>query len=142
MVEINKILILIIICIVGIGCLAQEKDFAQIIKNTTSIDVSKKYLEIQFEANAAIGDYSESFFLKFDSINFMTIKIQVINSPYYTNINIESPQINVKTQKGDKKWYKKTDGYKFEYNINGYREFVECYIDTIQRTIFYHHIQE
>jgi hypothetical protein len=124
-----------------LGC-DGKKDFRAIIKENTGVEISEKFEELNAETNSAMGDYSESVYLKFDSTNFSTIVNQVLKSSYYTSTFIEVPQIDNGTQKGARKWYKRSNGYKFEYNINGFREFVECYIDTTKRTIYYQHIQE
>jgi hypothetical protein len=123
------------------GC-DEKKDFRIIIEENTGVEISEKYEELNAETNFATGDYSESVYLKFDSVGFSNIVNQVLISSYYTNTIIEGPQIDNGTPKGAKKWYIKSDGYKFEYNINGFKEFVECYIDTTKRTMYYQHIQE
>ncbi len=48
--------------------------------------VIPSYTMCESKSDQAMGDYSESYVIKFDSLNFQNIVIQIKNSPYYMDV--------------------------------------------------------
>ena len=134
--------IIILLTCSGLYACQGENEIRAKIKRNTGIEIPDKFEELSSKTNSAVGDFSEVIDLKFDSVSFNILIKEVLNSPYYTNIFTDKPEIGNRTLKGEKKWYNRTNGYKFEYNIKGFGEFIECYIDTNRRIMRYQYIQE
>jgi hypothetical protein len=65
---------------------------------------------------------------------------QILKSPYYINSLLENQPED--KNKGQRRLFNSSKSYKFVYEISGYKEFKECYVDTIKNGILYQYIEK
>lgn len=95
---------------------------------------------IKSSSESAFGDYSESYTIKFDSVDFQNIIEQIKKSKYYdSNFDYNSSNTILINQK---RWIKMPFGYKFEYHINKTDEIKQYEVGTSDYTIDYTYIKE
>lgn len=99
--------------------------------------VIPSYTMCESKSDQAMGDYSESYVIKFDSLNFQNIVIQIKNSQYYMDVfNPSVPPNAVLKEEKLKRWSKARFGYKFEYFIDGTDKLVLYEVNTSDYTIY------
>ena len=101
------------------------------------------YTMCESKSDQAMGDYSESYVIKFDSLNFQNIVIQIKNSQYYMGVCNPSlpPNAGLKEEKL-KRWSKADFGYRFEYFMDGTDKLLEFEVDTSDYSIYRLYIEE
>lgn len=112
------------------------------IKINSGIIISKFKL-IKSSSESAIGDYSESYSIKFDSIDFKNIIDQIKKSKYYdSNFDYNSNNSMLVHNNIGKRWIKMPFGYKFEYYIEKTDEMLQYEVGVSDCTIDYNYIKE
>lgn len=85
---------------------AQKPDRNDIIRNQivehTGVKISN-FTIVYIKSSYAIGDYSESFLIKFNSLEFKSLIQSVIKSKNYSNIIVPKTSVNV-NESPKKRW--------------------------------------
>ena len=125
----KKITLLFFIAFIASSCsdnnkLKEKKIKDDIEKNSGVIIPSFKFVESTTESGG--GDYTHTFTLKFDSLEFQNIVSQIRNSKYFMNIlNPPIPSNDELKNSMVKRWSLAQFGYRFEYFIDGTDKFLE-----------------
>ena len=125
-----------------LSCNNQEPDTSKIkndIKTNSGIAISSFKL-LKADSESAIGDYSETYELKIDSVKFQDIINQIKESKYYDSTYDYNLSNTVLID--DRRWVKMPYGYGFEYFIKGAEEMVFYEVDTSDFTMRCSYIQE
>ncbi len=116
------------------------------IKNKIKIDsgiILPKFKLVKSSSESAFGDYSESFTMKFDSVDFQNIIYQIRKSKYYDfSFDYNSSNAMSTNKKVKKRWFKMPFGYKFEYHIDKTDEMIQYEVGVSDYTIDYTYIKE
>jgi len=122
---------------------AQEQTRNDIIRNQieehTGILVPNFTL-VSIKSSYAIGDYSKSFLIKFNSLEFKSLIQNVIKSKNYSNIIIPKTSVNV-NEPPKKRWQKYESGYMFEIYFPNNKH-IGYYINEANHTLYYTSIEE
>lgn len=139
-----KLSFLFILFINIITSCAQKPNRNDIIRNQivehTGIKVSN-FTIVNIKSSYAIGDYSESFLIKFNSLEFKLLIQNVIKSKNYSDIIIPKTSLNV-NKPPKKRWQKYESGYKFEIDFPQNNKHVIYYINEANQTLYYTSIEE
>jgi len=91
----------------------------------------------------AIGDYTESYVIKFDSVDFQGIVSQIKNSKHYiVEFNPNVPSNTVLKEDKFKRWSKANFGYKFEYFMDGTDKLILYEVNISNYTIYSTYAEE
>jgi len=93
------------------------------------------------KSSYAIGDYSESFLIKFSSSEFKFLVKSILKSKNYSDKIIPKTSINV-NELPTHRWQKYEAGYKFEIYYPKNNKHVGYYINTMNKTLYYTSIEE
>lgn len=69
-----------------VGC-NTERDYRAIIRTNAGIEIGDTFILENEQRDYAIGDYSESFLIKLDSVGMNHAVSQIVTSSYYSNMN-------------------------------------------------------
>lgn len=121
---------------------SKQNDIRNEIKINSGIIVSKFKL-VKSSSESAFGDYSESYTIKFDSVDFQNIIDQIKKSKYYdSNFDYNSSNAMLVNKNIKKRWIKMPFGYKFEYLIDKTDEMLQYEVGVSDYTIDYTYIKE
>jgi len=116
-----------------------ENDVQKQISEQTGI-IIPHYTMVSAESSSAVGDYSESFLIKFDSLEFDVLVNRILETKNYSGKVIAKTSDNV-NDKPTNGWKKYESGYKFEINISR-KENVAYYVNANKQTLNYVYIEE
>ena len=130
-----------------ISCLTKEDDIDkdEIINQTfehTGI-IIPDFTFVKSESSFAIGDYSESFLIKFDSLEFEILVERILKSQGYdSRISLKNND-NV-NQDTNGKWQNNVSGYKNElfYRNDKHITLINYYVNSNNKTLYYLFIDE
>jgi hypothetical protein len=112
------------------------------IKRNSGIIVSEFEL-VKSSSKSAFGDYSESYTIKLDSVDFQNITTQIKKSKYYdSNFDYYSSNVISANKNIKKRWIKMPFGYKFEYHIDKTDEMLQYEVGLSDYTIDCIYIKE
>lgn len=119
----------------------EQKIKSDIEKNSGIVIADFKFKE-EFTTDFAIGDYTESFIIQFDSLAFKDIISQIKKSKYYdSTFHYNSSHVTLSNITISKRWIEMPFGYKFEFFINE-NEWLEYEVGMLDHTISYLYVQE
>lgn len=109
------------------------------IEEKTNI-VIPNYISIEEETNQAMGDFSKSMLIKFDSINFNTlllrIKKQIESGTNQKTISLKKENMHTGN------WTKYESGYKIESFDSKKNKRINYYVNTNNQTLYYLNVEE
>lgn len=118
-----------------------DKVKIKILENT-GVSISN-FTVVNKETSQANDDYSLTYTIKLDSLDFPEILDQIKKTPYYTGeFNPGVPPKSVMKSDQIKRWAKVRFGYRFEYFIDGTDKFLQYEVDTSDCTLTYTYIEE
>jgi len=139
-----KLSFLFILFINTVTSCAQKPNRNDIIRNQiveqTGVKVSN-FKIVSIKSSYAIGDYSKSFLIKFNSLEFKLLIQNVIKSKNYSDIIIPKTSLNV-NETPKKRWQKYESGYKFEIYFPQNNKHISYYINEANQTLYYTYIEE
>jgi hypothetical protein len=145
MMNINIKNICVLLVVFMLSCNSKEStqnDIRNEIKINSGIIVSKFKL-VKSSSESAFGDYSESYTIKCDSVDFQNIIYQIKKSKYYdSNFDYNSSNSMLVNKNIRKRWIKMPFGYKFEYLIDKTDEMLQYEVGVSDYTIDYTYIKE
>jgi len=143
-----KILKLFILCLTiffSISCTQDKKNTVDIdeifkqVKQDTKIELPS-FLSIEKNYNSALGDYSKSFIIKFDSTNFEILIRKIETSIKCAEISNEVR--NNQEEFVNITWVAYESGYRFENYFFEKKSRSNYYVNTKNRTLFYLYVEE
>ena len=110
------------------------------IKDQTGI-IIPNYTLINMESSSATGDYSESFLLEFDSLEFQILISEILETKDYSDKIVVKTSNNV-SEIPISGWKRYESGYKFETYLPNKNEYINYYVNTTKQTLYYMFIEE
>lgn len=99
------------------------------------------YTMVNMESSSAIGDYSESFIIKFDSSEFQILVDRILKAKNYSEEIIPTTEHNV-NEPPTSRWQKYESGYKYEIYLPENNVHIYYYVNTTKQILGYMFIEE
>ena len=124
------------------GLIKEDDKIRNAIKENSGILIPDYKME-ESSSDQAMGDYTESYVIKFDSLDFQDIISQIQNSKYYIDeFNPSVPSNTVLKEDKLRRWSKANFGYKFEYFMDGTDKLILYEVNTSNYTIYSAYAEE